>query len=208
MKSIPSRIRIHEYLRKYQTASSTELASALGMTSANIRHHLEILESNDIIELVGQRKLPGRGRPMNVYGLSRRVLGDNLDQLISAILSAWVEKLPDDEKEEKIRMAARWLATRGGERQIQDGNLPESLRLSKMVKWMNEYHYQARWEAGAQGPRIILGHCPYRAIIASHPEICGIDAHLLSIHLGRGVRQTTKLEPSQRGAPFCVFLMD
>ena len=59
----PTRLRILDYLRKQQTASVHELSSALAMTGANVRHHLSVLESNDLIELISQRR-EGRGRPV------------------------------------------------------------------------------------------------------------------------------------------------
>jgi predicted ArsR family transcriptional regulator len=51
-----TRFRILEYIRKYQTASVRELSSVMGMSGANIRHHLSLLESNDMVEAVGMRK--------------------------------------------------------------------------------------------------------------------------------------------------------
>jgi predicted ArsR family transcriptional regulator len=64
---------------------------------------------------------------------------------------------------------------------------------------MSEMNYQARWEAGAEGPRLILGQCPYTAIIEKHPELCKMDAAMLTDLLGRNVELRTKL------SPFCVF---
>jgi predicted ArsR family transcriptional regulator len=67
---------------------------------------------------------------------------------------------------------------------------------------LSALHYEPRWEARAAGPEIILGHCPFASIIARHPELCQLDAHLLEQGL---VRQAAKLEPNQRGLPICIF---
>jgi predicted ArsR family transcriptional regulator len=67
-------------------------------------------------------------------------------------------------------------------------------------------HYQARWEAGADGPRIVLGHCPYGTVIEKHPELCQMDGALLAKLLGGEVRQTAKLEKGAGGLPYCVFV--
>ena len=80
-------------------------------------------------------------------------------------------------------------------------------RLASTIERLNSMHYQARWEAGAEGPRIILGHCPYRAIIADHPELCQMDAALLTELLQDEVMQTAKLEPGAGGLPFCGFVL-
>jgi predicted ArsR family transcriptional regulator len=68
-------------------------------------------------------------------------------------------------------------------------------------------HYQARWEAGAEGPHIILGHCPYAVIIENHPELCKMDKAILSGLLGGQVEQLAKLEEGAGGLPFCAFVL-
>jgi predicted ArsR family transcriptional regulator len=72
---------------------------------------------------------------------------------------------------------------------------------------LNELQYQARWEASAWGPRLILGHCPYAAIVSDHPELCRMDAFLLETKIGKPVEQTGKLQINDTGLPFCTFLM-
>ena len=80
-------------------------------------------------------------------------------------------------------------------------------RLASTVERLNAMHYQARWEAGAEGPRIVLGHCPYAAIIEKHPELCQMDLALLSELLGGKLQQTAKLESGAGGLPFCTFML-
>ena len=78
-------------------------------------------------------------------------------------------------------------------------------RLTQAVDRLNELHYQARWEAGPDGAHIILGHCPYAAIIAAYSELCRMDAYLLEQRCGSPVEQTARLQPSAKGYPFCIF---
>jgi len=195
-----TRLRILDHIRKHQTASVRELSHLMGMTGANIRHHLAMLESNDLIEIVGLRK-EGRGRPMHVYGLSRRVLGDGLDKLAGTLFDIWLNGTPDERREAGLRSLAERLVG------VTDINVPVMKRLVRTVARLNELHYQARWEASAGGPRLILGHCPYAAIVADHPELCRMDAFLLETRLGPSVEQTAKLQLSDKGLPFCAFLM-
>ena len=195
-----TRTRILEHFRKQQTASVRELSLVMGMTGANVRHHLAVLESNGLIEVIGQRK-EGRGRPLHVYGLSRQVLGDGLDNLAGALFEVWLGGAAEREREAGLKSVAERLA--GGT----DVHAPLNRRLVRAVERLNELHYQARWEASAAGARIILGHCPYAAIIASHPECCRVDALLLRATLGGPVEQTAKLQLSDKGVPFCAFVM-
>jgi len=195
-----TRSRILDYLRKQQTATVHELSSALTMTGANVRHHLGVLESSELIELVSQRR-EGRGRPVAVYGLSRRMLGDGLDGLAGALLEGLLRNASEAEQEVRLKSVALQL---GGNNT--PGPLPSALRqLTQAVDRLNELHYQARWEAGIDGAHIILGHCPYAAIIATYPELCRMDAYLLEQGSGSPVEQMAKLQPSAKGYPFCVF---
>ena len=197
-----TRLRILDHLRKHQTTTVRELGRALEMTGANVRHHLAVLESNDLVGVVGQRR-EGRGRPVNIYRLSRRVLGDGLDELASAMFDTWLRSGTDQERETSLRSLAQRLA---GEKKT-GPNSPVTQRLAATVVRLNEMHYQARWEAGAQGPRILLSHCPYRAIITGYPELCRVDSHLISVQLDHPVEQVAKLESYARGVPFCAFIM-
>jgi predicted ArsR family transcriptional regulator len=195
-----TRFRILEYIRKYQTTSVRELSSVMGMSGANIRHHLSLLESNDLVESVGIRK-EGRGRPRHVFGLSRRVLGNGLDTLSGSLLSLWLEGTSDEKQEVGLKSLASRLAG------PIEPNLPLMKQVMGTVARLNELHYHARWEAGSAGARILLGHCPYAAIIADHPELCRMDAFLLEVRLGASVVQTAKLQMSDKGLPYCAFQM-
>ncbi len=194
-----TRLRLLDYFRKNQTASVKELSRLMELTGSDIRHHLAILESNNLIEVVGQRQ-EGRGRPDNIYGLSSRLLGDGLDKLAGALFDVWLGGASGQVQEAGLRSVARRLAG------AVDDKAPVTQRLVRTVERLNELHYQSRWEAGATGPRLILGHCPYAALVVAHPELCRMDAFLLETRLGSAVEQTAKLQLSDKGLPFCAFV--
>lgn len=200
---LTTRLRILNYLRKQQTACARELSLAMALTGANIRHHLAVLEANDLVEVIGQRREGRRGRPVNLYSLSRRVLGDGLDALSGAALSEWLGGKTEGPRRAALRSLAQHLLTPDS----QALNLPLTQRLGATIDRLNQLHYQARWEAAASGPSLVLGHCPYAAIIEAHPELCLMDKYLLEGSLKSAVRQTTKLLPGARGLPLCVFLV-
>jgi predicted ArsR family transcriptional regulator len=138
---------------------------------------------------------------MHVYGLSRRMLGDGLDKLAGTLIDVWLGETGDMIREAGLRSVAKRLA---GEADVK---APVIKRLVRAVERLNELHYQAHWEASAAGPRLTLGHCPYAAIVAEHPELCRMDAFLLEKRLGSSVEQTAKLQLSDNGLPFCAFLV-
>ena len=197
-----TRQNILAYLQTHPGATAAELARALQVTPANIRHHLSILLSDGRARVVGERQAHGRGRPLQLYGLGDALVGDNLAALADAALSAWLESLSPEARDAVLQaLASRLAATAPAV-----AGLSITRRLALAIERLNAQHYQARWEAHALGPRIIFELCPYAAIIARHPELCRMDKFLLQDLLGLEVTQSAKLELNARGLPFCMFL--
>ena len=188
-----SRHKVLAYLTRTRTASVREIARALKMSAANVRHHLRVLVSDGRLELASGRAHEGPGRPEKRYSLPRAALGDNLSALSDALLT---------EAGTQIRVEA--LAKRlVGESDF--ASQPIVKRLNLVVQKLNEMNYHARWEAGPEGPRIIFGHCPYAAIIEKHPELCRMDAAMLKDLMGQSAEQLSKI--GREKSLSCVFVM-
>jgi predicted ArsR family transcriptional regulator len=197
---LTTRARILDILQKQNTASVSELGRALAKTGANIRHHLALLEQDDLVEVICLRR-EGRGRPAAIYRLSRRVLGDGLEELVDATLDVWFANTTELMRTAGMKaIALRFSGKTPNAIEIQ---LPR--RMGLMINRLNQLHYQASWEAGKEGPRIILGQCPYAEIINRHPELCQMDAFLLEQWINSHVEQTARLQPSARGYLICCF---
>ncbi len=182
-----TRQRILTHLKKTHSASAREMARALNLSAPNVRHHLGVLVADGRVTVLRQRAA-GRGRPVKVYGLAPALEGDNLAALVEALLT-----------ESSVQMDA--LAKRLLDADAFSGQ-PAAKRLALIVEKLNAMKYQARWEAGAEGPRVIFGRCPYAAVIEGHPELCRMDASLLENALEKKVRQLGKIEKAQGT---CVF---
>jgi predicted ArsR family transcriptional regulator len=185
-----ARHKVLAYLTKNRTSSAREISRGLKMSAATVRHHLRVLLSDGRLESASVRGLAGRGRPEKVYSIPRAALGDNLSALAENL---WLEA-----GSLKVEALAKRLAG--------DSNFksqPVSKRMNLVVEKLNQMNYHARWEAGAGGPRIILGHCPYVAILAKRPELCKMDAALLKELFGDEFEQIVKIENYQGS---CVFV--
>ncbi len=191
-----TRQQIIAYLQAHQIATAKALSQSLNVTAANIRHHLQKLEQQGVIEEVGLLPSQGRGRPTRVFSLTTQAAEHNLDQLATALLQLL---LAANEREGS--------ASRIAEQMLQNFELPAGAiqRLTAAVRWLNAHHYRARWEASPSGPRLILGACPYLAILESAPQICQVDASLISQLTGLSMAQISRLERDPRGSHQCVF---
>lgn len=192
-----TRQRILEILETRPTATADELANLLHLTSATMRHHLCRLEADGRVQVVGERPPRGRGRPQRMFALPQD--GEGTDRLAGHLLDQVLTPLEPTQKAAFLQALALRL---GGEpttaRHI-------TQRLAATVRRLNDLEYQARWEAHALAPRVILGNCPYAAIIDAHPELCQMDAYLLENLLGDKATQLTKREKTPQGLPVCVF---
>jgi DeoR family transcriptional regulator, suf operon transcriptional repressor len=197
-----TRQQIREYLQDKQSSSADELARALRVTPANIRHHLSVLISDGLVEKFGERPSLGRGRPVQLYGLSETRSRHNLVLLLNAILSEFRERSSSEEYFGFIHSIAKKLSKNG---LITAKNRGQ--RYYQVIQFLNSMNYQARWEAHANAPHVIFSHCPYSQIIQDHPELCQVDADLLQELLGERAFQAAKLEPTLKGNRQCVFLV-
>ena len=216
-----SRQRLLEYIQTHRQVTVAELSRVLRMSRANARHHLAILEQQGLVRVAGERPAEtGRGRPALLYGLAESVQAHSLGELSGVLLELLeaevaVELRPALYQKVACALKSTGLAVSGdGGRvssQSSGGQFPRPVsltqRLAASVQNLNQLNYQARWEAHAQGPRLILGHCPYAAILKRHPEMCQIDRHLLEELSGAPVEQTERLAKDERGAPFCRFVL-
>ena len=173
-------------------ASAQQLAQAFGMTAANLRRHLAILQSRGLVTIANRGKGGGRGRPERVYTLASPAQGAGLEPLARALLALTPESQLED-------LAERMLSSQPAA----TGQLTQ--RLVAAVQRLSQLNYRAHWEAKPEGPELVLGRCPYAAIIADHPELCQMDAFMLQSLSGNPVEQTAKLQAGPQGLPQCVF---
>ncbi|TAK12889.1 MAG: ArsR family transcriptional regulator [Anaerolineae bacterium] len=192
-----TRQRILDLLAERHTASAPELSRMLGVTEANVRHHLGVLARAGQVEVVGETPTGGRGRPRQRYMLTPRAQTHGLDLLSAALLD---ELGRGSKQETSLRKLADQLAA-----QDETPHGPPTARLNAAVERLNDLRYEAHWEAHSEGPQVILGRCPYAAIIDDHPELCRMDAHLLQNLIGEDVEQTAKFARRPEGPAVCVF---
>lgn len=188
-----SRHKVLAYLTRTRTASVREIARVLKMSPANVRHHLRVLVSDGRLELASVREREGRGRPEKIYSIPRAALGDNFSMLSDALLTEAGNKV-------RVEALAKRIVGESG-----FASQPIVKRLNLVVEKLNQMNYHARWEAGREGPRVILGHCPYAAIIEGHPELCKMDAVLLNDMMGQSAEQVSQTGREKSLA--CVFVI-
>lgn len=197
-----SRKKILDFIIEQQSTTVEELSKVFRVTQSNIRYHLAILTEQGNVKVIGQKSKTARGRPTQIYTSTSQIDQHNLDMLSNALLSILINQGSDDPTQ-LLNQIATQMATEFKS----SGNNP-TRRLYSTIHSLNRMNYQAHWEAHYNHPRIILGHCPYQAILDDHPELCQLDVCLLEHHLDTKVRQIEKQIINNKGFTQCIFLLD
>jgi len=191
-------------LKEQGAATVAELAHALGIAQVSVRHHLDILIGEDLIELTGVRRHDGAGRPSQVYALSRGALAlfpQRNAQLASNVLTEVKAVLPQDELRELLMRLAERTASEAP-RPIPGQSLEE--RLDQVTIFLTEKGYSARWEACDDHFEIHACNCPYSEVAEQHPELCIMDHTMMERLLPDVIRlQSQALHGSSR----CTYLL-
>jgi predicted ArsR family transcriptional regulator len=204
------RLRILDFIKNHRSATAAEISQAFHMSKANARRHLMILVDEGVIQVVDEHPASGKGRPGRVFAVSESTLGDNFDILSSALLesiAALSEKVEPLQTYRAVakRMAEKMISTINSREK--SGFYTSSLthRLNNLAKILNAAHYQSRWEAHRESPHLILGHCPYAAILNENPQLCDLDAEIIHSLAGQPVEQKARLVKDPSGFRYCVF---
>jgi predicted ArsR family transcriptional regulator len=201
-----TRQQIIDLFSIHEIMTVADISLALHITSANTRHHLAILAKEGIVESVGIRHRSSRGRPQTLFQLTRHYLEHNLDRLSHHLLQFILQNSDEGFIQSMLQsIAFNQVKAQDESSSNQDDRLSLNQRLQKTVQVMNSLHYRSKWEAHTSGPKVILGHCPYSAIIHAHPELCRLDSIILENLVKTPVIQTSKLATSSQGLLFCEF---
>ena len=180
MPTPTTREQILEYLRLRPLSRVNEIAQALQITPANVRHHLSLLRERGLVETAPPQSNGQRGRPAQRYRLTSKAQPAHLEPLTRVLLlmlreNGGIEAHFDTLVARLFAPVALPLS----------GNLRQ--RLQQLVERLNALGYEAYWEAHHHGPLITLRRCPFVTLREEFPELCHLDQRLLEHSLGRPV---------------------
>ncbi len=153
--------------------------------------------------VVVDTRIQGRGRPTQLYRLTRDFNRHSLDALTGAVLNVWLGNVTETEREGGLRKIADSLTAKWN---YSGSNLTQ--RLTYTVRRLNEMNFLARWEAHIDAPRILMTHCPFALVVTNHPEICQMDAFMVSNLLGQPVTRISSMTGCATGGIQCIFRLD
>jgi predicted ArsR family transcriptional regulator len=180
-----TRQQILEYLKQHNEATVTELSRVLdNLTPVTVRHHLDIMRSEGLIEMPEVRHRISPGRPQYTYRLTAKAeqfFPKNIAFLTNHIISEVKSRLSKEQttvifENTADRMASEWPVPRSDE--------PMTDRLERVTSILNQQGYMSDWEKVTDGFLLRLRNCPYGEVALSHTELCTLDTRYLGKLLG------------------------
>ncbi len=200
-----TRQKILEYLKRHGEATVDDLSRALdSLTPVTVRHHLDVLRSQGLIDTPVAQHRASPGRPRYVYMLTEKAeafFPKNINALTQHMLAELQHSLSPDQ----INVIFDGVASRMAS-ELEPGRDGETLeeRLDRVAAHLSEHGYEAHWESHPEGYVLHTRNCPYSSVVGGHQDVCLLDMKYLSRLLGTVPRRLTHL---QDGAESCSYLI-
>jgi predicted ArsR family transcriptional regulator len=180
-----TRQRIREILKEKKQATVEQLSDELELTQVTIRHHLEVLRGEGLVDAPTVLRRNGPGRPQYAYSLTEAA-GDyfprNYQSLADLMFDEIRDKFSPRELDLLLDAVADRMAAQGPA--LQREKNPKRM-LNTIVEYLNDQGYVARWEKNAEGEFVLhTCNCPYERVAQAHSEICKMDANFVAQLVG------------------------
>jgi len=208
-----TRQHILEILRERGEATVDELVKALHtriqhhITGVTVRHHLDVLRSEELVTEPKVRRSGAPGRPQYVYALTEKArmqLPNNYHHLLQHLFQQLKARLEASQVNVLLEDVA--------DRMVTESNLPEldaipiTARLDHVVSYLNAHGYQASWESAPEGYILRTRNCPYHHLSAEHSELCAMDMRLISGLLGVVPRNIGRIAEADESCAYLIPL--
>jgi predicted ArsR family transcriptional regulator len=197
-------MHIVEILKATGGATVAELAERLGLAQVSVRHHLDILIGEDLVETAGVRRRKGAGRPSQLYTLTAaavKLFPQRHSVLAVDVLTEMKALLPDDEFQRLLaRLAEK--ASRRAPATTEYQSYEE--RLDDVTEFLTAEGYAAHWQRTGDGYLVRACNCPHAGVVDHHPELCSMDQLMFQILLPGAVRVESQLRD---GAAQCTYVV-
>lgn len=203
------RRHILEILKESGGATVAELAECLDMAPVSVRHHLDILQGDNLIKVGRIERTGSVGRPQQIYQLTDdadELFPNNFALLATSMARQIKQILPPEQVEAVFHSLADEMIAEVDVAAL--AALPLAERLDRVIDFLNERGYLARWEpcVGDGDSYVLYKHnCPYAGMAGEHRELCMMDQMLIDRLVGAHCDRTTSVANNDR---CCTYRID
>jgi predicted ArsR family transcriptional regulator len=192
------RKQILQILKESEGSTVAELAAKLGMAPVSVRHHLDILQGDNLICIARVQRKGCVGRPQQVYVLTPEAghyFPNNFAALAGNLARQLKQVLPPEQVACAFQAMAHEIAC-----ELEAANLsdePVEQRLTRVTEFLNERGYLAHWEPATSAPEdgylLHKCNCPYAGVSTEHHELCVMDQALIDELIGQPCLRTQSM---------------
>ncbi|MCP4360507.1 MAG: ArsR family transcriptional regulator [Chloroflexi bacterium] len=179
-----------------------DLARTADVSPVTVRHHLNSLQAEGLIEVESIRHKVGR--PYYIYTLSEKgqeLFPQRYFSLTNRLLDELKTRLPDDVVNDIFTGVVKSLVDDNKDDFV---TLNFEDRLNYVIELLAEEGFMAQWEKTESGYKIIEYNCPYISVGQKHAEICTFDKELMLTILETPIQQQSCM---LHGDDHCQFSM-
>jgi predicted ArsR family transcriptional regulator len=184
------RKHILEFLKEHEGATVAELAESLGMAPVSVRHHLDILQGDNLICVDRLERKGSVGRPQQIYQLTPEAIEhfpNNFAALAQGLARQIKQILPPEQVKVAFKAMGHEIAKKLTSHELEKLSVEE--RLEQVANFLSQQGYLARWELAPDSPEggywLHKYNCPYAGISAEHGELCLMDQVMVDELMGQ-----------------------
>jgi DeoR family suf operon transcriptional repressor len=193
-------------IKSSQQANVEGLAEVAQVSPVTVRHHLNALQADGLIEASSIRRKVGR--PYYVYSLSEKgheLFPKRYVRLTSRLIDEMKARLPEEVVNEVFENVVLSVVD---EHRGEYEHLAFEERLDYLVELLADEGFLASWEHSDKGYVLTEYSCPYISVGRSHSEICTIDKDLIVNVLQAPVQQMSCMLKGDECCQFSVRTTD
>ena len=203
-----TRQHIIEILREVGQATVDTIVESLRnrredeITAVTVRHHLNVLQKDDLITPPKLLHRSTPGRPQHVYELTTKAqqhFPNNYQKLAESLLSQMQTHVSEEGVNVILESVASQMAS---DANINSQTIDE--RLAQVVEYLNRHGYNASWEISEEGYVLYTKNCPYHEVAQKNDKLCSMDMHLITNMLGVVPRLISRVSD---GDASCAYLV-
>lgn len=173
------------------------------ITAVTVRHHLKLLQQDDLVTSPELRRRNTPGRPQYIYTLTEKArthFPNNYERLATGLMAQLRQQLPPASVNVVLEGVADHLAG-----QFCAPECSFEQRLDLVVDYLDENGYAASWEQNPDGYMLHTSNCPYHQLVADEDtDLCAMDLRLIGLLLGVVPRRVDRIS---QGCETCSYLI-
>ena len=201
---ISTREIILDAIKQANEATVDDLAQAADVSPVTVRHHLNSLQAEGLLETRSIRRKVGR--PYFIYSLSDKgheLFPQRYLRLSSMLLDELKERFSEDTVTAVFNSVVDRIVGEHRER-IEGLNFEE--RLNYLIRLLADEGFLASWDMTDSGYQLTEYSCPYYSVGQRHSEVCLFDKQLMVAVLETPITQESCMLSGDTSCQFTFAL--